>query len=123
MSNSKKSNKTSQTGKLQPTESKISLSKASGSPSTTKSSTTGSSSKGSGELLFSRENYKWILIGIAVMILGFVLMSGGGMPDPNTWDPSRIYSFRRITLAPIIVLIGIGIEIYAVFAKAKPSSH
>ena len=71
-------------------------------------------------LLFGRENYKWMLIGFGVMILGFILMSGGAMPDPNTWDPNLIYSFRRITVAPILILLGIGIEIYAIF---KPKSQ
>jgi len=46
-------------------------------------------------------------------------MSGGAMPDSNTWDPSIIYSFRRITLAPVVILIGIGIEIYAIFYVSK----
>ena len=68
--------------------------------------------------VFGKENYKWMLIGIAVIVLGFVLMSGGGSDDPNVFNP-EIFSFRRITLAPIIVLIWYGIEIYAIMLKPK----
>jgi len=67
------------------------------------------------KLVFGPDNFKWLLIGMGVMLLGYILMSGGAMPDPNTWDTSVIYSFRRITLAPFVILIGIGIEIYAIF--------
>ncbi|MBK8843596.1 MAG: DUF3098 domain-containing protein [Saprospiraceae bacterium] len=71
------------------------------------------------DLLFSKENFKWIFIGMGVMLLGFILMSGGSMPDANTWDPNIIYSFRRITLAPFLILAGIVIEIYAIFINKK----
>ena len=54
-----------------------------------------------------KENLKLILIGFVIVILGFVLMSGGGSTDPNVFDES-IFSFRRITLAPIVVLAGFG---------------
>lgn len=66
-------------------------------------------------LLFGRENFKWMFIGLGVIILGMILMAGGSMPSPDVWDESLIYSFRRITLAPIIILIGLGIEVYAIF--------
>jgi len=56
---------------------------------------------------------------MGVMLLGFILMSGGSMPDANTWDPNIIYSFRRITLAPFLILAGIVIEIYAIFINKK----
>jgi len=69
----------------------------------------------SSELVFNRENYKWILIGVALIIIGFVLMSGGSMPSPDVWEDDRIYSFRRVTLAPIVILIGLGVEVYAIF--------
>lgn len=66
-------------------------------------------------LLFGRENFKWMFIGLGVIILGMILMAGGSMPSPDVWDESLIYSFRRITLAPIVILIGLGIEVYAIF--------
>lgn len=63
-------------------------------------------------------NYKLLLIGIGIIILGFVLMSGGGSEDPNVFDES-IFSFRRITLAPVVVLLGFLFEIYAIMNKPK----
>lgn len=67
---------------------------------------------------FGKENYIILLVGLAVIFLGFVLMSGGGSEDPGVWDPS-IFSFRRITLAPILVISGFIIEVYAVLKKSK----
>lgn len=66
-------------------------------------------------MTFNQENFKWMLIGVAVILLGMLLMSGGSMPSPDVWDDGTIYSFRRITLAPIVILIGLGIEVYAIF--------
>ncbi len=67
---------------------------------------------------FGRENYIYMLIGLAFIFVGFVLMSGGGNDDPTVWDPS-IFSFRRITLAPILVITGFVIEIVAIVKKSK----
>ncbi|MCQ2252022.1 MAG: DUF3098 domain-containing protein [Bacteroidales bacterium] len=67
---------------------------------------------------FSKENYKLVLIGLGIIILGFILMAGGGSDDPNVFDES-IFSFTRITLAPIVVLLGFGFEIYAIMHKPK----
>ena len=67
---------------------------------------------------FGRENYKWMLIGIVFIFLGFILMAGGGSDDPKIFNPD-IFSFRRITLAPIVVMIGFIIEIYAILKKSK----
>ncbi len=63
--------------------------------------------------IFGKKNYKFMLIGLAIIALGFILMSGGGSDDPNIFNP-EIYNFRRIRLAPMLVLIGLGIEIYAI---------
>lgn len=65
---------------------------------------------------FTRENYKWVLIGLACIVLGFILMIGGGSNDPNVFSEG-IFSFRRMTLAPILVLTGYAIEIYAIMKK------
>ena len=65
------------------------------------------------EFIFQKRNYLFMFIGLACMALGFILMSGGGSDDPNVFNPD-IYSFRRIRLAPTLVLIGLGIEIYAI---------
>ena len=66
-------------------------------------------------MLFERENFKWMLIGIGLIALGMILMIGGSMPSPDVWDESLIYSHRRITLAPLVILTGLAIEIYAIF--------
>ena len=70
------------------------------------------------EFLFDSINYKILLIGIAVIALGFILMSGGGSTDPNVFNED-IFNFRRIRLAPTTVLIGFGITIYTIFKKSK----
>ncbi len=70
------------------------------------------------EFLFEKVNYKILLIGIAVIALGFILMSGGGSDDPNVFNED-IFSFRRIRLAPTTVLIGFGITIYAILKNSK----
>ncbi|MBR2201261.1 MAG: DUF3098 domain-containing protein [Bacteroidales bacterium] len=67
---------------------------------------------------FAKENYKLVLIGLGIIIFGFILMAGGGIDDPNVFDES-IFSFTRITLAPIVVLAGFGFEIYAIMHKPK----
>jgi len=74
--------------------------------------------KNSSEFLFGKKNYKIMLIGLAVIALGFILMSGGGSDDPTVFN-EEIYNFRRIRLAPTLVIIGLGIEIYAILAKSK----
>ena len=56
-----------------------------------------------------------MLLGAGVVVLGMFLMSGGDMPDPNTWDEDIIYSTRRTILAPIVILTGLVIEIFAIF--------
>lgn len=108
MSQKKKSPGTSKT--LTPTASKVAIEE----PKAEKVIVVPEHKAGSA-LVFSWDNIRWMLIGFAVMIFGFILMSGGSMPDTNTWDESIIYSFRRITLAPFVILLGLGIEIYAIF--------
>lgn len=68
--------------------------------------------------LFDKGNYMFLLIGVIVIALGFVLMSGGSSEDPNEWSDA-IFNFRRIRLAPTTVLIGFGIVIYSIFKKDK----
>ncbi|MBQ0117416.1 MAG: DUF3098 domain-containing protein [Flavobacterium sp.] len=66
--------------------------------------------------LFGATNFKILLLGIAVIAIGYLLMSGGGTTDPNVFSDA-IFNFRRIRLAPTVVLIGIGITIYSIFKK------
>lgn len=68
--------------------------------------------------VFERKNYKFMLIGIGFIVLGFILMTGGGSDDPNVFNP-EIYSWRRIRLAPALILIGFGIEVYAILLNPK----
>ncbi len=70
------------------------------------------------DFLFDKINYKFLLIGIGVIALGFILMSGGGSDNPKVFNED-IFSFRRIRLAPTVVLIGFGITIYSIFKKSK----
>lgn len=70
------------------------------------------------DFAFGKENYILMLVGLAVIVTGFILMTGGGSDDPNVWDPS-VFSARRITVAPLMVIIGFVIEIFAVVRKPK----
>lgn len=66
------------------------------------------------EMIFTKKNYLLMGAGLALIILGLALMSGGSLP-PDQWDPTVIYSFRRTVLAPIVILAGLGVEVYAIF--------
>lgn len=67
---------------------------------------------------FGRDNYKWVLIGLAFLVVGFLLMIGGGSNDPDVFNEG-IFNFRRLTLSPILILIGFGIQFYAIMKKPK----
>jgi uncharacterized membrane protein len=69
--------------------------------------------------LFDRENLLWMLGATVLIILGFVLMAGGRSEDPNVFDPNEVYSTRRITIAPIIILAGLVLLIVAIFRQPK----
>jgi uncharacterized membrane protein len=69
--------------------------------------------------LFTKDNYTWMLIGAAVVLLGMFLMSGGKSTDPNVFDTKEVYSTTRITIAPILIVLGLLVEIYAIFKKPK----
>lgn len=70
------------------------------------------------EFLFSASNYKILIVGLVVIALGFILMSGGANQNPNVFNED-VYSFRRIRLAPTVVLVGFGITIYSILKKSK----
>jgi hypothetical protein len=71
------------------------------------------------EFAIGKQNYTLLLIGFGIIILGFVLMMGGGTEDPNVFNADELFSFRRITLAPIVVLFGFAFEIWAIMKKPK----
>ena len=66
-------------------------------------------------LVFGKENYKWIGIGLALIFAGMLLMIGGFNEDPSVWDESAIYGFRRTVLAPVVIIAGLAVEVYAIF--------
>jgi hypothetical protein len=67
------------------------------------------------KLAFGKENYKWIMIGILLIVVGMILMIGGFNEDPAVWDESGIYGFRRTVLAPASILAGLAVNVYALF--------
>jgi predicted histidine transporter YuiF (NhaC family) len=74
-------------------------------------------------ILFAKENYKWMVIGGVIVLLGMVLMSGGKSDDPNTFDPKVVYSTTRVTIAPILIILGLMVEIFAIFRKPKQEAN
>jgi uncharacterized membrane protein len=69
--------------------------------------------------LFEKENYMWMIIGAVVVALGMLLMAGGKNQDANQFDYNLVYSKTRITVAPILILLGLMVEIYAIFKRPK----
>ena len=72
-------------------------------------------SKESVDLVFGKKNYGLMLTGALLIFIGFLLMSGGHMPSDDVWDDGLIYSFRRVTLAPIAIIAGLIVEVVAIF--------
>ena len=70
------------------------------------------------EFLFNKRNYRFLLLSMVLIAFGFILMAGGGSEDPNFFNP-EIFNFRRIRLAPTIVLMGFGLAIYAILMPQK----
>ena len=68
--------------------------------------------------IFGKQNYKWMFIGLSLIALGFILMAGGGSDDPNVFNP-EIFNTQRIRVAPTLILIGFGIQIYAILKSFK----
>jgi hypothetical protein len=69
--------------------------------------------------IFDSANYLIMVAGVIVILIGFALMSGGATNDPNVFPKEELYSFRRITLAPIVVMLGFAIEIFAILKRPK----
>ncbi len=70
-------------------------------------------------MTMNKTNYILMAVGAILVVIGFLLMSGGGDGDPLTFDADRLYSFRRITLAPIVILAGFGVEVWAIMKRPK----
>ncbi len=69
------------------------------------------------ELIFGRQNYMMMAGGAALVFFGMLMMIGGSMPDPNTWDPEIIYSKRITLFGPMLILAGLILEILAIFKR------
>jgi hypothetical protein len=69
--------------------------------------------------MFAKDNYMWMAIGAVVIALGMLLMTGGKSDNPAVFNDKEVYSTTRITIAPILILLGLGIEIFAIFKKPK----
>ena len=72
--------------------------------------------------IFSKENYLWMAAGIAIMAIGMMIMSGGKSDDPNVFDAAKVYSATRITVAPILILAGLVVLIFAIFKKPRKTT-
>lgn len=70
------------------------------------------------QFAFEKENYKWMLIGLAIITLGFILMIGGGSDDPNVFN-DKMFNFQRLTLAPILIIGGYIVEIFAIMKRPR----
>ena len=77
-----------------------------------------SKSSSENQFIFGKRNYKFMFIGLACMALGFILMSGGGSDDPNVFSEA-IFSWRRIRLAPALIIIGFGFQVYAILTRKE----
>ena len=71
------------------------------------------------KMVLGKKNYVFIIIGCLVVILGFILMSGGGSENPNVFQEEELFSFRRITLAPFTVMLGYGVVLYGIMKKQQ----
>ena len=72
--------------------------------------------------LFGKENLRWMIVGAVVMVLGLFLMAGGKSEDPNVFDVNEVYGTMRMTVAPILIIVGLIIEIFAIMKKEKSKS-
>ncbi|MEI6489524.1 MAG: DUF3098 domain-containing protein [Bacteroidota bacterium] len=68
---------------------------------------------------FGKENYRILIIGVLIVIVGYLLMIGGGSDDPTKFNADEIFSFRRITLSPIVILSGFVVVLFGIMKKSK----
>ncbi|MFA7116076.1 MAG: DUF3098 domain-containing protein [Bacteroidales bacterium] len=69
-----------------------------------------------------KENIRIMIIGLSIIVLGFIFMIGGGSDDPNVFN-YKMFSFSRLTLSPILIIIGFGVEIYAIMKRPKEKTE
>lgn len=68
---------------------------------------------------FGKDNYRILIVGVVIVVIGYMLMVGGGSEDPNKFDANEIFSFRRITLSPVVILAGFVIVLFGIMKKSK----
>jgi Protein of unknown function (DUF3098) len=108
--------KTQPANKVTTAATKITPASTKGTTTTTKPAIQNSSA---GNILFTKENYKWMVIGLVIMALGFFLMAGGKSSNLNVFNDKDVYSPMRITVAPILIVAGLLVEIFAIMKKPK----
>ncbi|MES1219908.1 MAG: DUF3098 domain-containing protein [Bacteroidota bacterium] len=69
--------------------------------------------------MFTKENYLWMIAGAVVIALGMLLMAGGKSDNPAVFNEKEVYSTTRITIAPVLIILGLGLEIFAIFKRPK----
>lgn len=69
--------------------------------------------------VFDRSNYKFLFIGLGLNVVGFLLMIGGAAPSPDEFNAEELFSHRRITLAPIVIVLGYAVILYSIMKKPK----
>ena len=79
--------------------------------------------EGKPDFALTKENYILLIIGFGIIVIGFLLMLGGGSHDPTKFNEKELFSFRRVTLAPVVILLGFIFEIYAIMKKSKTDSQ
>lgn len=84
----------------------------------TKSTTQKTKEKPQLDFAFGKINYQLLILGVAFLLIGYILMIGGGSDDPNVFS-DKIFNFQRLTLAPILLIIGFVIEVFAIMIKPK----
>jgi hypothetical protein len=70
------------------------------------------------DFAFGKQNYIWMIIGVVVLFLGYILLSGGGSKDPDVFNEA-LFNTRRLVIAPILIVGGLVIEVYAIMKKTK----
>ncbi len=88
--------------------------------STTKAATVGVPAR---DFIFDKSNYRIVLLGVGLILLGLFLMAGGKSPDPHVFRYDEIFSFRRVTLAPVLMMIGFCLQIYAIMKKPAATTE
>lgn len=73
--------------------------------------------------LFNKSNYVYLIIGVVLNVIGFLMMIGGGAESPNDFNGEELFSTMRITISPIIILLGYVVIIYSIMKKPKPSEN